>query len=320
MPKQANDKKMVLVTGVGGPAGINIVRLLRARTDCYVLGADIDTLATGQLFVDEFLISPRVADATAYREWVERTVTERGVQLLVPTVDEELHPLSEFVETLPCETFLSPRETLAITSDKLHSYEYITSRAPELAPKFISLSKWSREWLPGKRLFLKPRQGRGGRGCRTIERAELGWLQANHKEPESLIVMEELPGTEWTVDAYIAHNGTIVYLVPRERLGLSGGISVKGRTVKQPEITAATKTLLKQLSCKGPVCVQWKQDAAGQPKFVEINPRFSGGLPITAAAGIDPILPMMEELDGKPVSIQDWEERTVIGHLEYHTM
>jgi carbamoyl-phosphate synthase large subunit len=318
MPQQSNTKKTILVTGVGGPAGINIVRLLEEQPDVYVLGADIDELATGRLFVDEFLISPRVSEAVAYREWVEHTVKERGVQLFIPTVDEELYPLSEFVAALPCVTPLSSRETLEIARDKLRSYEHIATCLPELAPAFVPLSQWSVNWQLEKKLFLKPRQGRGGRGCRLITRAELTWLKANHSEPESLIVMEELPGTEWTVDAYVAKDGTLVYLVPRERLGLSGGISVKGRSVAHKEVIQATKALLGQLSCKGPVCIQWKQDTAGRPKFVEINPRLSGGLMITVLSGIDPVAPLLAEVEETHQTEQAWQETTVIGHFEYH--
>lgn len=307
----------ILVTGVGGPAGINIARLLKARSDCTVFGADLDALAAGRPLVDSFHFSPRVTDPAAYQAWLTTFVREQAIDLFIPTVDEELLPLAQFVDTLPCHTVLSPLTTLATAADKLRAYEFVHAVLPALAPTFITLADWQPVWSECETQFLKPRQGRGGRGCRPIERSELAWLQANHPDPSSLIVMEELPGTEWTVDAYVATDGTLVYLVPRERLGLAGGISLKGRTTRHEEVIKATKQLLTELPCKGPVCIQWKQDTAGQPKFVEINPRLSGGLMISVLAGIDPVAAILSESAGEVPAPQTWREETVIGHFEY---
>ncbi len=316
---ESMDKKIVLVSGVGGPAGINIVRLLKQKfgDNVELIGCDIDALAAGQNFVDEFLLCPRVSDEVAYRQWLEQIIEERKIALFIPTVDEELVPLAKFADTLNCFVVLSPVQTLQIASDKLASYKFVAENLPAHSPKHISLSEWNRDWSVEDFLFVKPRQGRGARGCRLTSQTELEWIKSNSDNPEDLIVMENLPGQEWTVDAYVGKSGEIVYLVPRERLALSGGISIKGRTVKNESVINATKLLLEQLSCRGPVCVQWKQDKNGLPKFVEINPRLSGGLMISVLSGIDPVNALWSDLEDSAHSLQEWREVTVVGHLEY---
>jgi carbamoyl-phosphate synthase large subunit len=150
-----------------------------------------------------------------------------------------------------------------------------------------------------------------------VNHAELNFLQSTDEHPEDIVVMELLPGTEWTVDAYVGPEGQIVYLIPRERSGLAGGISIKGKTVRQEVVIEATKAFMAQLDMRGPVCIQWKADASGQPKFVEINPRLSGGLMISVAGGINPVTAFIEEYQGQTPTEQSWKEVISVGYLDY---
>jgi carbamoyl-phosphate synthase large subunit len=130
------------------------------------------------------------------------------------------------------------------------------------------------------------------------------------------VVMDRLRGVEWTVDVYVAQDGSFPMIVPRERLGLSGGISLKGKTVKQSAIIEASRMLLRDLPCRGPICIQWMADAKGNPKLVEVNPRLSGGVMITAAAGADPMACLVTELENGFVPPVDWREVTVIRYFD----
>ncbi len=314
---EQKSKIKILVTGVGGPAGINVVRLLRERDDVVVTGCDVDATATGQLFVDAFLIAPYVRDAVVYEAWLRETVASHQFDIVIPTVHEELPLLATFASDLPALVPLSGPVTLALGADKLFAYEWMTKHLPQYAPRFVSLKDWTPGWSADQTLFIKPRAGRGARGCRAVTHDELVYLKTHEVVPEDIVVMELLPGTEWTVDAYIAKSGHIVYLIPRERTGLAGGISIKGRTVRHEAIIEATKALIAQLDMAGPVCIQWKADADGQPKFVEINPRLSGGLMISVAAGINPVTALIEEYEELVPTEQSWEEVLSVGYLDY---
>jgi carbamoyl-phosphate synthase large subunit len=65
------------------------------------------------------------------------------------------------------------------------------------------------------------------------------------------------------------------------------------------------------------VCIQLRADASGVPRLIEINPRLSGGLPITVAAGANPIDLILREVSGETLVPVSWNEVTVVGHFEY---
>lgn len=311
-------KHTVLVSGVGGPAGINAARLLRAAGGVRIIGADIDPLAAGQSFVDTFLLAPRVADEAVYLAWLQTTIATEAVTVFLPTVHEELPLVVRYRNHLPY-TVISDERAVTMGDDKVALYAWMATHMPESMIPWCLLKDWSPDWLVDEVQFMKPRRGRGARGCTTITKADLVHLQATG-DGDNTIVMAFMPGTEWTVDAYRAHDGTMVYVVPRERVGLAGGISIKGRTVKHALLEALTTELATALSCYGPICVQWRADAAGVPRLLEINPRLSGGLPITVAAGVNPITAILAEASGETPVGQPWQEVTVVGHFEYITL
>jgi carbamoyl-phosphate synthase large subunit len=170
--------------------------------------------------------------------------------------------------------------------------------------------------------FVKPREGRGSRGCRVVTKKELHEFidSLDEKARREWIVMEVLPGKEWTVDVYVRKDGVPLYIVPRERLEVVAGISRKGKTVKHDALIAQTQKLLSMLPFRGPVCIQWKADSEGNPKLLEVNARMSGGIMITVLSGANPMELLALELEGKSPSLIDWEERTVVGYTTYQLL
>ena len=54
--------RRVTVTGIGGGAGMSIVKSLRRLQDCYIVGLDADEYAAGRDLVDEFHKIPEAVD------------------------------------------------------------------------------------------------------------------------------------------------------------------------------------------------------------------------------------------------------------------
>jgi carbamoylphosphate synthase large subunit len=232
-------------------------------------------------------------------------------------VHDELPILCTFCGDLACEVIISKEEVITLGDDKKLTYEWAEKNLPHNTIHNVLLSDWTEEWSSDNEQFIKPRKGRGGRGCKVVTKDELVWIKAHTKDTDSYIVMENMPGREWTVDAYVGRDGTQVYAVARERMGLAGGISIKGKTEKNEAVLRVTKTMLDALLCRGPVCIQWKEDARGIPRLIEINPRLSGGLLISVHAGVNPISNIVRENEGEKLDIQAWEEVTVLGYYEY---
>src|SRR5207249_3863831 len=70
------------------------------------------------------------------------------------------------------------------------------------------------------------------------------------------------------------------------RLVIRAGVSDKGVTRKHAEVIAFTKEIVEKLQITGPANIQCKWDG-GDVSLIEINARFSGGIPLTVAAGAD---------------------------------
>ncbi len=94
-----------------------------------------------------------------------------------------------------------------------------------------------------------------------------------------LLVMEYLPGAERSVDA-LAEGGELVGAVVRR----------KGHGWQQiednPRLVEVVRRLAARLGLTGLFNAQFR-DAGGEPHLLEINPRMSGGLPMTFRSGLN---------------------------------
>jgi carbamoyl-phosphate synthase large subunit len=156
----------------------------------------------------------------------------------------------------------------------------------------------SAEGVPGP-WIVKPRFGRGSRNvvrCRT--RAQLASALRQVPDP---IVQTELAGTEFTCDTLVDRTGAIVAIAPRWRTETRGGISVKGTTFEDTEVSNVVSLALKATGLIGPANVQGFVTEDGGVAIHEINPRFSGGLPLTLAAGCDVVEEYLRDIMGLAV-------------------
>jgi carbamoyl-phosphate synthase large subunit len=86
------------------------------------------------------------------------------------------------------------------------------------------------------------------------------------------------------VDVLCDFGGNVISIVPRERLVIRAGVSDKGITRKHEEVMAFAKEVAERLQIVGPANIQCKWDGE-QVRLIEVNPRFSGGIPLTIASG-----------------------------------
>ena len=96
-------------------------------------------------------------------------------------------------------------------------------------------------------------------------------------------------------------SGSVAGLVPRWRLETKGGISTKGRTFADAEVENSATLALKAVGVVGPANVQGFLTDEGDVVVVEINPRFSGGLPLSLHAGADLVGEYLRAIRGEPM-------------------
>ena len=289
----------VLVTGVGGPSGICLLRGLEKR-GLTLFAGDIDPYAAGLYLVeaDRRVILARGDEmefAAMLLEWCER----EAVEVVVPTVDSELIPLAvarEQFEAAGVQLVLAPLQTLETCLDKwmlhAHCHEHVRTPQTLLVDDAFDPSSAS---LPG---ILKPRVGSGSRGISLVESVKQ--MQGLERDG-SLLVQEFLPGPEYSLDVLSTQGGHVVAVVPRERLKVDSGIAVTARTRHDERLEKIGREVAELIGLNGVANVQVKEDVHGEPALLEVNPRFPGTMALTVASGPDmPWLCVAEAL-GQPI-------------------
>lgn len=209
---------------------------------------------------------------------------DERIGLVVPTIDDELPVLAaradDFAAIGACVA-VSSVETTRISNDKLLTSAALGSHGIAAAPTWLPTDLPDDLTFP---LFVKPRSGRGSVGAFPArDRRELDFFV--DYVPDS-IVQSFLDGPEYTVDVLCDFDGRALSVVPRERVVVRAGVVDRGRTSRDTALMDLGVACAASLDFVGAVNIQARM-VQGVPIVFEINPRFSGGIPLTIAAGAD---------------------------------
>ena len=279
----APESSAVLVTGSGGPAGVAVIRRLTALGH-RVVAADCDSAAAGGALAHVAVTVPR-ADHPRFLDALLGVAAAYRVDALISTVAEELPTLTAGVDRLTgagIATWLPDDEAVRLCCDKAAFAERMLAAGVPHPPTAADRNALLR--VPGP-WIVKPRSGRGSRGVRALDALQ-EVAEALAADPD-VIVQSRLSGREFTADALVDRSGELLTVVPRWREETKAGISVRGTTFESEEVTAVVGDALAAVGLTGPANVQGFVGDDGAVGVVEINPRFSGGLPLTLAAGAD---------------------------------
>ncbi len=95
-----------------------------------------------------------------------------------------------------------------------------------------------------------------------------------------------MEGEEYTVDAFLDFDSNVITIVPRIRLAVRSGEIAKGRIVKDRQIINDIKKILGVFRGIGQITIQCMKTKRGI-EYIEINPRFGGGAPMSIVSGAD---------------------------------
>jgi carbamoyl-phosphate synthase large subunit len=293
------ERPRVLITGMGGPAGIAVLRGIGDhRFDVY--SADIDPFAAGLYLVprERRVMLPR-GDNPRFVSTVMGVCRDHAIDVLVPTVDSELLPVAEAraeFEAAGVSLVNASAQTLRLCLDKwaLHRHCEGTVRLPTTAVLDGAFDPDAVQ-LP---VIVKPRSGSGSSGIRLITQgSELEHLPRD----ATLLLQEHLPGPEHSLDVLARRDGRVLAVVPRERLKVDSGIAVTARVTRDQTLESFGRAVAEHIGLTGVGNVQVKQTAAGQPALLEVNPRFPGSMPLTIAAGVNMPALVVREALGEPI-------------------
>ena len=293
-PNRGGSTAAVLVTGAGGPAGIAVIRRLVALGQ-WVVAVDCDPAAAGGALAHVSVTVPR-ADDPAFLPALLAVVAEHDVDALIGTVAEELPALARggpLLAAAGVSSWFPDAAAVDVCCDKAAFADRMADAGVPHPPTASTVGGAAE--LPGP-WIVKPREGRGSRGLQLLE--DRPAVVAAMAADAGLIAQTRLAGREFTADALVDRNGRLLTVVPRWRDETKAGISVKGTTFDSESVTALVADALAAVGLTGPANVQGFVADDGTATVVEINPRFSGGLPLTLAAGADVVATYLAGIRG----------------------
>lgn len=309
---------IVFVTGAGGAAAVTLIRAL--ATDATIIAGDIDPLAVGLYLVapsrrtlllrgdDPGFVSDLLARAVAF-----------GADLVIPTVDSELHAVAAARAEFAKHGIRLLVETVDTLETCLDKYELMRRCAPIVRVPLTRLwdGEANAEQLAeqlGSPFVVKPRQGAGGRGFAVITAPT---QLADVPRDGSMMCQEYLPGTEYSIDVLARPDGHIVAAVPRSRDKVDSGIAVAGRTYHDEALQMFGRNVAVAIAATGVVNVQARRTTDGALALLEVNARFPGTMSLTMAAGINmPVLAVAAALGASLPDALDFADVAVVRHWE----
>ena len=311
----SHSPSVICVTGVGGAAGVVVSKYLK-REGYYIVGMDANRLSAGFKFCHKTYTIP-LAASDAFLDELITICRNESVDILIPTVDEELLPIAEnrlLFEEIGVKVIISDHKVIRDTLDKYICYKRL-KRADIPVPK---------TWLPAQvdlnllvyPLIVKPRKGRGAKNIFICEDKED--LKHALKKTQKPIIQEFINGREYSVDTLSDLNGEPLIVVPRERMEIKGGVSWRGRTLIDENISSVVIKLLKKVRFVGPTCCQAIVGSNNIPKIIEINPRFGGTTSLTINSGVNTPLLAVKLVLGQKIEKQElvYKPRYIARYFE----
>ncbi|MGR9048659.1 ATP-grasp domain-containing protein [Halobacillus faecis] len=268
-----------------------------------IVTGDCSDTAPAMYFADQMVKLPSI-HSEEYITAIINVCIQEDISLVVPTIDSDLLVLSlskDFIEeSTKAKVMVSDHEVVKICRDKMETQRFLAENHFGV-PKYYS----EEEIIKGDisfPAFIKPRYGSSSvnafKVCTTNE------LKLYKDILDDPILQDYIEGEEFTVDVFTDFDGAIITIVPRLRMAIRGGEISKGKIIKDPEIIENIKTLVHVLKPIGHITVQLMKTTDGI-KYIEINPRFGGGAPMSILSGADSCTNLFKLLMGQKIEYHE---------------
>lgn len=262
-------------------------------------GADISESAPALFFCDRTLIVPAIK-SEEYIPALLDACRKEEIDVLIPTIDTDLLVLAQNRErfaSIGTHVLISTPNQIALCRDKRLTAEYFHSVGLESPVPVDSIEKYE----AGFPAFIKPKDGSSSIYAYKVNSWEE--LHSYAVQVPEYIIQPFVQGTEYTVDIFCDFDGNPIYITPRIRMAVRAGEVLKTQIVQDQQIIEEMKRLLAHYRPCGPITVQLiRQANTKRDYYIEINPRFGGGAPLSMMAGADSATALLKLLKGEKLS------------------
>ena len=270
-----------------------------------VFATDLSPFAPAMAEADQAFLVPRVDDPN-YINAVKSICQQHQVKLLISLNDHELPILAAAKQAfldIGTTVIVSDLAVIELCFDKDKTENFARKVGLKTPTTFTqlqpALDAITAETLKFP-LFVKPRWGSGSAGIERVESIQelkLAWelnniklarwgLRTGEGQESGMLIQQALPGVEHGVDIVNDLQGNYQATFVKQKLGMRAGETDKAKSVELPAIVEAAKKISAELKHIGNLDCDFFVDG-DDIYLLEMNPRFGGGYPFSAEAGVD---------------------------------
>lgn len=276
---------------------------LKLNIKSNIVACDCSHTAPALYFADRSYKLPRI-DEPNYISSIIDACNKENISLIVPTIDTDLLLLAYNKDTIEIKTnakvLISDIRVVETCRDKIRTQIFLENN------NFGTPKMYTYEDIADGDvrypLFIKPKSGSSSFNTFKIDNTDQ--LNVYRSIVDSPIVQEFLEGEEFTVDVFLDFEGNVITIVPRLRIATRSGEISKGKIIKDREIIIDVIRLMKILRPIGHITVQLIKTQTGL-KYIEVNPRFGGGAPMSIKSGADSCENLYRLLMGQKLSYNE---------------
>jgi hypothetical protein len=128
------------------------------------------------------------------------------------------------------------------------------------------------EDIPAYPIFVKPDIGQGSQGAQRIDNV----YKLQNINLDDMVLMEYLPGDEYTVDCFTNNPGKLIYASPRTRKRIKNGISVSSSSAYGNDFIELASAINDKLKQRGGWFFQVRKNRNGDLVLLEVASRIAG--------------------------------------------
>lgn len=295
----------ILFTGVG--RRVELLQAFKQAANCLnvnlkLYGADMTETAPALAFCDYARKVCGMRDAD-YISQLLRICEADHIDLLIPTIDTDLLVLSQNkakFDEIGTKVLVSKSDKIAICRDKNYTADFFEACGLK-APRTVNDYRLYHAPYP---CFIKPKDGSSSINAFKVENESE--LKGYAEQVGDYIVQPFIGGTEYTVDIFCDYEGDPIFITPRIRVAVRAGEVLKTEIAMDEKIIDECRKLIAEFQPCGPMTVQLiREETTGDDYYIEINPRFGGGAPLSMKAGARSAEAVLKLLSDEKIDYSD---------------
>lgn len=286
-------KRNILVFPCGSEIALDIHSSVKYSTYFNLIGASsVDD--HGRFVFEEYIPDIPFVTDEAFIPTLKKIIKEYDIDAVYPAMDTVITVTKLHEEELGCKVIASSSEATEICLSKKLTYE--TLQDVLNVPKVYNPNDIPAEEFP---VFAKPIVGYSAKGTKILHTQEE--VNAYLRGKKDMLVVEYLPGEEFTVDCFTDKDGVLLYSGARKRNRVNNGISVNTYFAENQEIFKDLASIINsKIKFRGAWFYQVKYDKYGNLCLLEIASRLGGSSLLSCAVGVNlALLSLFDAFDYK---------------------